>query len=202
MIARLEGVLREKRPTAVLVDVGGVGYEVFVPLSTFDALPDEGKVVALRIHTHVREDALQLFGFASELERRLFELLIRTSGVGPRLAQTILSGMAPADLMAALRAGDVAALRAVPGLGAKKAERLVVELRDRLDELEPGPGVGAARSRTAGSDPLADQALSALQNLGYPGPQAERLVDRARAELGAEARLEDLLRRALRGAAR
>lgn len=202
MIARLEGVLREKRPTAVLIDVGGVGYEVFVPLSTFDALPDEGKVVALRIHTHVREDALQLFGFASELERRLFELLIRTNGVGPRLAQTILSGMAPADLVGALRAGDVAALRAVPGLGAKKAERLVVELRDRLGELEPAAAATSLRSRPVEGDPVAAQAVSALLNLGYPRPQAERLVERAREELGGEASLEDLLRRALRGAVR
>ncbi len=122
--------------------------------------------------------------------------------MGPRLAQTILSGMAPADLVGALRDGDVAALRAVPGLGPRKAERLVVELRDRLGELDPGPDAGHPRSRAGDGDPAADQALSALQNLGYPRPQAERLVDRARKELGPDAPLEELLRRALRGAAR
>ena len=135
MIARLEGVLLERAPTRVLVDVNGVGYEVFVPFSTFAALPDVGKTVALRIHTHAREGALQLFGFATAVERTAFELLLRASRVGPKLAQTVLSGIDPADLLAAIRDGNPAPLRAVPGVGAKMADRILVELRDRVDEL-------------------------------------------------------------------
>ncbi len=200
MIAALEGVLREKSPTRVVLDVGGVGYEVLIPLTTFYELPDPGKTVGLRIHTHVREDALQLFGFRSEGERAAFALLLRTSGVGPRLAQAILSGLAPEDLVAAIRDGDVATLRGIPGVGTKTAERILVDLRDRLDELalEGGP---PARTSPASRDEAADEALSALLNLGYPRSQAERAVDGAR-EGHADADLEALIRAALRRLAR
>ncbi|HVP28172.1 MAG TPA: Holliday junction branch migration protein RuvA [Myxococcota bacterium] len=204
MIASLEGVLREKTPQRVVIDVAGVGYEVLVPLSTFTELPQEGKTVALRIHTHVREDAIQLYGFASARERALFELLIRASGVGPRLAQGILSGMEPARLLEALAEGDVAALRSVPGLGQKKAERLVVELRERASELRLAhaapaarPAGGAAIARGP-ADAGTEEALSALLNLGYAKPQAQRVIDEARSEAGAEASVEALLRSALR----
>ena len=201
MIAFLEGTLREKTPTRVVLDVGGVGYEVFVPVTTFDDLPEEGKVVALRIHTHVREDALQLFGFRSVRERQIFELLIRTNGVGPKLAQAILSGIEPERLVEAIRGGNVATLKRVPGLGAKKAERLVLELRDRLDllEAEADAPPGAPVAPTA-SEELHEHAISALLNLGYSRPQAESTVAAVAAESaeGEEPDLEALIRGALR----
>ena len=202
MIARLEGVLRKKTPASVVVDVAGVGYEVFVPLTTFTELPDEGKTVVLRVHTHVREDAIQLFGFATVLERAVFELLLRTSGIGPRLALGILSGSEPERLLAALADGDVAALRRVPGLGPKKAERVVVELRERAAELrlvgarEPARARGGA-ARASGDENV-ELALSALVNLGYGKPEAQRVVDEAVEASGAGAGVEVLLRAALR----
>jgi holliday junction DNA helicase RuvA len=202
MIGRLEGVLLERAPTQVLIDVSGVGYEVFVPFSTFTALPDVGKTVALRIHTHAREGALQLFGFATEVERTAFELLLRASRVGPKLAQTVLSGLDPADLLQAIRAGNSAPLRAVPGVGAKMADRILVELRDRIDEL-------ALAVSSAGSAPIAAaepegraQALSALLNLGYPRAHAERALERAAESVAADADVESWVRAALRGLAR
>jgi Holliday junction DNA helicase RuvA len=203
VIARLEGVLREKSPHQVVIDVAGVGYEVFVPLSTFTELPEVGKTIALRIHTHVREDAIQLYGFATSRERELFELLMRTTGVGPRLAQVVLSGMEPDRLLAAIAEGDVAALRRVPGLGQKKAERLVVELRERAAALAitVGSAVPSATPRRPGAAPqdaAAEAALSALTNLGYAKPEAQRVVELARADAGAEVGVEALLRAALR----
>jgi Holliday junction DNA helicase RuvA len=204
MIARIEGTLREKAPTRVVVDVGGVGYELLVSLSTYTALPDESKTVALRVHTHVREDALLLFGFHSERERVVFELLIRISGVGPKLAQAILSGIAPEALVEAVRAGDVAALRAVPGVGPKTAERIVVELRDRVLELAQGPESAAGRGRPGAGpgDPRVDQTVSALVNLGTPRGRAERAAEEAVQELGEGGALEALVRAALRRLAR
>lgn len=205
MIARLEGLLIERTPTRVVIDVSGVGYEVFVPLSTFAALPDEGKTIALRIHTHMREGTLQLFGFASERERTAFELLLRASRVGPKLAQTVLSGIEPADLLEAIRGGNPAPLRAVPGVGAKMADRILVELRDRADELAAvigssgggAPGAGAA----SGSEGRA-QALSALQNLGYSKSQAERALEGVAGEIDDEADVEHWVRAALKALGR
>jgi Holliday junction DNA helicase RuvA len=205
VIAGLEGVLREKRPTRAVVAVGGVGYEVLVSLSTFAALPDEGKTVSLRIHTHVREDAIQLFGFHTELERALFEQLIRVSGVGPRLAQAVLSGMAPPDLVAALGAGDLAALCAIPGIGAKTAQRMLVELRDRVAALAMPPDA-AAPSRAASRDPddeRREAIASALVNLGTARPRAERVAQEVHeAADDPDAALETLIRDALRRLAR
>jgi len=199
MIARLEGVLCEKTPTRVVLDVAGVGYEVFVPVTTFYDLPEEGKTVALRIHTHVREEAIQLYGFRTVRERAVFELLIRANGVGPRLAQTILSGIEVEPLVAALREGNVGLLRSVPGLGAKKAERLVVELRDRADllEAEAGAEPAAARPADAGQQ-RQEEAVSALLNLGYPRGQAESAVEAAAGDLDEATGLEALIREALR----
>lgn len=201
MIGRLEGVLHEKAPARVLVDVAGVGYEVWIPLSTFTELPDEGKVVSLCIHTHVREEAIQLFGFASRRERSVFELLIRTSGIGPKLAIGVLSGIAPERLLEAVRAGDLATLRGVPGVGQKTAERIVVELRERAIELLRSEDLAAAppsRGTSAAQGAAAEQALSALLNLGYARPQAQRVVQEAVAEVGDSAALEALVRAALR----
>ncbi len=196
MIARLEGVLAEKSPELVVLDVHGVGYEVRVPLSTFFELPDETKIVRLFIHTHVREDALQLFGFGSETERVLFKLLIATSGVGPKLALAILSGLPAAKLVAALRAGDLAALVGIPGVGKKTAERIVIDLREKAHALE----VAARPERPAVPDAAAD-AESALSNLGYARPQAERAVRRALELVPEGAGLETLIKEALRVAA-
>jgi Holliday junction DNA helicase RuvA len=206
MIAYLAGVLREKTPSRVVVDVAGVGYEVFVPLSTFTELPDEGKTVALRIHTHVRDDAIMLYGFHSARERSAFELLIRTSGIGPKLALNILSGMEPDRLLSAVAKGNVEALRSVPGVGLKTAERIVVELRERAAELALESGAKPAERQardaaTGGGDAgseLHEQAISALLNLGYTRPLAQRVVEEAAREVGADLALESLLRGALR----
>ncbi|MBW2313663.1 MAG: Holliday junction branch migration protein RuvA [Deltaproteobacteria bacterium] len=203
MIARLEGTLVEKHPTRVVLDVGGVGYEIFIPVTTFYELPEVGKTVALRIHTHVREDALQLFGFRSARERAIFELLIRTNGVGPKLAQSILSGIEAERLVEAIRGGQVAVLKSVPGLGVKKAERLIMELRDRVDQLdaEEGAPAGVPVALPPG-DERGEEAISALVNLGYPRNQAESAVEKARGSAGDEAPLESLIREALRGLSR
>ncbi len=203
MIARVEGRLIEKAPTRAVVDVGGVGYELLLSLSTYVELPDEGKTVALRVHTHVREDVLQLFGFHSERERAVFELLIRISGVGPKLAQAILSGIDPAALVEAVRGGDVPALRAIPGVGPKTAERIVVELRDRVLELAETPEAPAGSGRGgARGEGRVEEAVSALVNLGTPRARAERAAEQAAEELGAEAAIEALVRAALRRLAR
>jgi Holliday junction DNA helicase RuvA len=195
MIARVEGLLREKSATRVLVDVNGVGYELFIPLSTYTQLPDEGKTVALHVHTHVREDALQLYGFATPYEKAVFEMLLRASRIGPRLAQTILSGIAPEGLVDAIRDGAVRVLRGVPGVGPKMAERIIVELRDRVSELVGLPSGSAGAGR---ADDVHEQVLSALLNLGVGRAQAERVVDGALEELGAGAALEALIRASLK----
>lgn len=198
MIAYLQGELREKEPTRVVLDVGGVGYEVLIPLSTFYELPDEGKTVALRVHTHVRQDTLQLFGFRSARERTVFELLLRTSGVGPKLAQAILSGVDPNDLLAAIEAGEVAVLRAVPGVGQKTAERIIIDLRDRVGDLIGPADTSGVATRATPPGGAAEEAVSALINLGYGASHAERAVDAAREDLDGDASLEVVIRAALR----
>ncbi len=204
MIARLEGTLLERTPTRVLIDVRGVGYEAWIPLSTFGQLPDEGKTVALRIFTHVREDAFVLYGFASEAERATFELLLHASGVGPKLAQRILSGIDARTLVRAIRSTDLATLRSVPGVGAKLAEKICVELRDRVEELTDLLESGTASSRVAKSDDDAarSQLISALLNLQTPRPKAERVADEVIEALGAATELGELVRAALRRLAR
>ncbi|MBI4468507.1 MAG: Holliday junction branch migration protein RuvA [Acidobacteria bacterium] len=179
MIGRLTGTLIHKSPTSLLLDVGGVGYEVTVPLSTYYQLPETGLGCALLIHTHVREDALQLFGFQTSRERQLFLKLISVSGIGPRLAITILSGLSPEEIILSIRGSDFTRLTAVPGIGRKTAERLVVELRDRVEELAAaGAGRSSSLAGSAGESDsqVADDVVSALVNLGYPRPMAERTV--------------------------
>jgi Holliday junction DNA helicase RuvA len=204
VIARLEGLLIERTPTRVVIDVGGVGYEALIPLSTFSRLPDEGKTVALRIHTHVREDALLLFGFATELERAAFGLLLHASRVGPKLAQAILSGIDAAALVRAIQRGDLATLRSAPGVGAKLAERIVVELRDRAAELvETAADVEAPPAPTRGADDARrGELVSALVNLQTPRPRAERVAEEVVGERGAETPIEELVRAALQRLAR
>lgn len=198
MIAWLEGNLREKAPTRAVLDVGGVGYEVFVPLSTFEGLPDLGKTVSLLVHTVVREDAIQLFAFATPLEKELFQLLLKASRVGPKLAQSILSGMEPERLLRVLREADAKGLRKAPGVGPKLAERMAVELRDGAEALaRQWASVGVDLPLPGVLDP-GEELLSALTNLGYPPAQAAKVVETALAELEPGARLEDLIRVALR----
>jgi len=204
VIARIEGILVELAPTRIIVDVHGVGYEIHVPLSTFTQLPDLGEPVSLYTFTHAPEGSLQLFGFSSRAERIAFDLLLCANRVGPRLAQTILSGISPSALLAALRNGDVGVLRSAPGVGAKLAERIMVELRDRTGELaiavaegapEPVPG-DLSVPTDAGS--VEDQTLSALVNLGYPKAQAERALAGAVKHSGESPTLEDLVRGSLK----
>ncbi len=195
MIARLHGRLVEKQATRLVVDVLGVGYEVSVPLSTFYELPDEGGEVSLRIHTHVREDALALFGFASELEQLLFERLIAISGIGPRLALAVLSGIDPTDLVRAVQAGDVGRLTLIPGVGKKTAERIGLELKDRLPQaLQAVADAGGVAAPTEGA--LRADLLSALLNLGYHRASAEKAVDTA-LRAGGDASFERALKQAL-----
>jgi Holliday junction DNA helicase RuvA len=197
VIAWVEGVLRDREPTRIVVDVSGVGYELSIPLSTFGVMPDAGKTVALHVYTHAREGAIELYWFATPRERALFELLLRANRVGPRLAQTILSGISTSALLAALQSGDVAVLRRVPGVGAKMAEKMIVDLRDRAAEMRGEGEPGAAPGRPAEQD-VADQVLSALTNLGYPRAQAERVVEAVAAEAGEDDSIESWIRIALR----
>jgi holliday junction DNA helicase RuvA len=159
----------------MIVDMQGVGYELHVPLSTYYDAGDEGGEASLRVYMHVREDALQLFGFLTDLEKQLFERLIGISGIGPKLAIAVLSGVEPRDLVAAVQRGDVARLTAVPGIGKKTAERIVLELRDRLAQL--AVIVPESTPVATGSERLRGDLVSALQNLGYHRPQAEKAVE-------------------------
>ena len=200
MIAWLEGALRDKTPTRIVLDVHGVGYELFVPLSTSEALPEIGKTVSLLVHTAVREDAIQLFGFLTPLERELFHLLLKASRVGPKLAQTILSGMEPRRLLRVLGEADAKGLRKVPGVGPKLAERIAVELRDDAAKLNGRLAGGQPETQAPAISAVEpeEELLSALVNLGYPRSQAERVVATALAEAPPGARIEVLIRIALR----
>ncbi len=171
MIARLTGILEEKTPEQLIVDVNGVGYQVFVSLQTFSRLPAVHERVSLYVYTHLREDALQLYGFLEEKEKTLFLLLKGVTGVGPRLALNVLSGIPVDELESALRTSDVTRLLTVPGIGKKTAERLIVELREKVGALDDGhfPGTGQLT-------PLASEAVSALVNLGYRRGEAEKTV--------------------------
>ena len=190
MIGSLRGKLIDKRPNAVLVDVGGVGYQVQIPLSTFAALGALGSETTLLIHTHVREDQFNLFGFFAAREKQCFELLISASGVGPSLALKILSGMGVEELVPAIRKGDLAQLVRIPGVGKKTAERIVVELRDKLAAVDV-PETGKPATRTQ----LESDVSSALVNLGYDERLVERAIEQARAAGGAD--FEKLLRDSL-----
>jgi Holliday junction DNA helicase RuvA len=176
MIAFLRGRVAAKQPNKVIIDIQGVGYEVYVPLSTYYDIGDEGAEVAVRVYTHVREDALQLYGFLTDLERQLFERLIGISGIGPKLAIAVLSGMEPHDLVAAVQRGDVARLTGIPGVGKKTAERIVLELKDRMAQIAAPVAAGMPEGMS-GADRLRLDLLSALQNLGYHRPQAEKAID-------------------------
>ena len=194
MIAHLRGRILEKQPNRVVVDVGGVGYDVAVPLSTFYGLAEPGGPIALRVHTHVREDAISLFGFATALELDLFLRLIGISGIGPKVGLAVLSGIEPADLVTAIERSDLARLTAIPGVGKKTSERIVLELKDRLPKVH----AVAAAAGTADTPILRDDLLSALMNLGYHRPLAEKAVDAALNAVGRDAGFERTLKQALR----
>ncbi len=197
MIAHLNGILFKKTTQSIIIDVGGVGYEVSVPLSTFYSLPETDEKVSLQIHTHVKDDSLTLFGFNTSLEKTLFLMLVSVSGIGPKLSINILSGMGPQDLLEAIAHGDAIRLQAIPGIGKKTAERIALELKDRaskaLVEMDssPMPIPQGEDRRTM------DDALSALMNLGYPPKSATMAIERAKSRVK-EMTLEDLIREALR----
>ncbi len=191
MIAALRGRLIEKHPARLIVDVGGVGYDVQVPLSTYGSVGELGSDISLRVHTHVREEQIALFGFNTALELQIFERLISVNGIGPKVALAVLSGIAPGDLVAAVQGNEPARLTTIPGIGRKTAERIVLELRDRLPAALPV----SADPATPGSVVRADL-LSALVNLGYPRPTVEKAVgDVLKAQ--ANATFDEALRQAL-----
>ena len=189
MIAHLRGRLIAKHPNQAIVEAGGVGYDVTISVPTFSDLPAAGGDVSLHIHTHVREDAIALFGFLRPEEKQLFERLISVSGIGPKLAITILSGMPTPDMVAAIRGNDVARLTRIPGIGKKTAERMVLELRDKLEHFIASPAAPPV-------SPLEEDVLSALMNLGYRRLAAERALSTA-AKNGSKKEFDDLFRDAL-----
>ena len=193
MIAHLRGKLAEKQPNLVVVDVDGVGYELTIPVSTYLQLGNAGEEVALHTHTHVREDSLALFGFATRHEKSIFEKLITVSGIGPRLAVTVLSGLPAGDLATAIRNGDVATLTRIPGVGRKTGERMVLELREKL--IPAGEDEGGA-GLPSGMSPIERDVISALLNLGCPRPAAEKAVRNALNESDSGG-FEPLFRRSL-----
>ena len=192
MFAHLRGILLEKHPNQAVVEAGGVGYDVTIAVPTFTRLPDVGSEVRLRIHTHVREDALALYGFLSQDEKALFEKLISVGGIGPTLAVKVLSGLPAPDLIAYIRRGEVEKLVRIPGVGKKTAERMVLELKDKL----PAPSGEEPAHAAPALDAIDQDVLSALLNLGCARPAAEAAVRKAKAA-GAESAFEPLFRRAL-----
>ncbi len=201
MIALLTGRLAFKAPTHLTLDVQGVGYEVFIPLSTFYNLPPLNETVSLNTHTHVREDAIQLFGFVTQQEKDAFVLLTSVSGIGPKSALGILSALPVPDLVSAVQAGDVDKLEAVPGIGKKTAGRIVLELKDKVVKLHPALAQSGEGS-SFGTDAVFDDALSALTNLGYRAQDAKEALKLAKRAGQASASLQDLIRESLKELAR
>ena len=197
MIAHLRGTLLEKHPNVVVVDVGGVGYEVLIPVSAFSSLPDAGAEVRLHIHTHVREDALTLFGFVTPSDKALFEKLITVSGVGPKLAITTLGGLTAPDLAQAIKQGALETLTRIPGVGKKTAERLVLELRDKLDLLPGATKAGPAAAPKSSFSETEEDVISALANFGASRPAAEAALMKARSAAESN-EFDALFRRALK----
>jgi holliday junction DNA helicase RuvA len=202
MIAHLSGTLLSRQATSVILDVGGVGYEVTIPLSTFYELEELGSKVQLRIYTHVREDSLQLYGFKTARERELFMRLISVSGIGPKLGITLLSGMSADEMISSISNNNLARLTLIPGVGRKTAERLVIELRDKiatlaLTETEDQAGMATGKPAAPSEDFVRSDALSALVNLGYQRSAAEKAIT-AGLDEGGEISVETILRRALR----
>jgi Holliday junction DNA helicase RuvA len=196
MIAFLRGKILEKHPNQVIVETGGVGYDVLIPVSTFSSLPEAGSEVKLRIHTHVREDALALFGFLTAEEKTIFERLISVSGIGPKLAITVLSGLPTSDLIYAIRNAAVEQLVRIPGVGKKTAERIVLELKDKLEGVAPAAGPGQIEKPMALLSVVEQDVISALLNLGCNRSTAEGAVRKAKAA-GVPGEFEPLFRKSL-----
>jgi holliday junction DNA helicase RuvA len=196
MIAHLRGTILEKHPNQVILEAAGVGYDVQIPISTFTALPEPGATGSLRIHTHVREDALLLFGFATPEEKSVFERLISVSGIGPKLAITVLSGLPTGELIAAIRSSDLPRLIRIPGIGKKTAERIVLELKDKLIAVDATGKAAPAAEPGPSYSMLERDVLSALQNLGCSRPAAEEALRKV-LEKGGPAEFEPLFRAAL-----
>jgi holliday junction DNA helicase RuvA len=201
MIASLTGRLAFKSPSQITLDVQGVGYEVFIPLSTFYSLPDINESTSLRVHTHLREDAIQLFGFLTAAEKGAFILLTGISGIGPKLALSVLSTLSVTDLVSAIQSGDMEKLATVPGIGKKSAGRIVLELKDKVERLQAVP---AAVATVAGdqSSRVDDDALSALVNLGYRAQEAKDIIKRITQSQAGPMPLKDLIRETLKELAR
>lgn len=195
MIGRLTGKIARRHPSEILLDVGGVGYRVAIPLSTFCVLPAEGDTAALEVQTVVRDDAILLFGFMTEAEKALFAALLTVSGVGPKVALAILSGIAPREFVHAVDTGDAPRLKSVPGVGKKLAERIVLELKEKIAKLDLDGGAAAPGPRAAGGD---KEAESALLHLGYGSQEAKDALDKVRRAAAAPVPIEQLLREALR----
>jgi Holliday junction DNA helicase RuvA len=194
MIAHLKGKLTYKSPIEIAIDVNGVGYQVFVPLSTFYALPELKEDVFLDIHTHMREESLKLFGFYTTDEKRIFEKLIAINKVGPKLALTILSGMSPAELFTTIDSNDIGKLSTIPGIGRKTAERLILEMRDRMDGISLDSDI---KKDSIPQNGLFDDALSALINLGYKKNQAEQTLKKVYPEGEVGDSIEDIIKKSL-----
>jgi len=197
MIARLSGILIEKSVAQCVLDVQGVGYLLSVPLSTFYELPESGQPVVIHVHTHVREDALQLYGFHTPQERDVFQMMLAVSGIGPKLAVNILSGIVASELLRAIIDGDLRRLTGIPGVGKKTAERMILELKDRAGKIRL-PEAPVTAFPTSGAEQVKEDALSALVNLGYKGTAAKELVERILRDAPSPLSLDKLLKQALR----
>jgi len=203
MIAHLTGILFSKNPQSIIVDTAGVGYQILIPLSTFYQLPDEMEKVSLHVYTHVREDMLQLFGFQTEIEKKIFLLLISVSGIGPKLALNILSGIGLEDLLGAIVRADSERIAAVPGVGKKTSQRITLELREKVSDLSQGIEEQRPRERVVEirNREIFDDALSALMNLGYPSTSARRVVENVLRNNN-DMNLDTVLKESLRNLAR
>lgn len=200
MIAYLSGMLFSKNPQSVVVDINGVGYQIFIPLSTFYRLPDETEKVSLHVYTHVREDTLQLFGFQTEMEKQIFLLLISVSGIGPKVALNILSGMGFEELLSAIVRADSERISSIPGVGKKTSQRIILELKEKASKLVEGMEVALEEKVEVRDKEMYDDALSALINLGYPSKAAKRAIEIALRK-DQEMNIETLLKEALRNLA-
>jgi len=202
MIALLTGRVAFKAPTQLTLDVHGVGYEVFIPLSTYYALPGLQENVTLSIHTHLREDAIQLFGFLTAAEKESFLLLTAVSGIGPKLGLSVLSTLPVPDLMSSIQAGDIEKLATVPGIGKKSAARIVLELKEKASRFQPLPGSGTMAASSATGNPVLEDALSALVNLGYRAQNVKDVLKRLSNDTRPSLALQDVIREALKELAR
>ncbi|MBU2590816.1 MAG: Holliday junction branch migration protein RuvA [Nitrospinae bacterium] len=202
MIARLSGTIIDKSPGHLIVETGGVGFNVTLSLTSYYGLPDIGEKISLLIHTHIREDAIALFGFTEQTEKELFEKLINISGIGPKLGINILSGICAADLIKAILNGDIDSIVAIPGIGKKSGERIILELKDKLKGADAATGSVRGKSGGIGSESVSD-AISALANLGYKEKQAKEAVEKCLEEVGhKDIKIEELIRESLKYLAR